>query len=606
MVEKIIKGFKMTQSEKKSPKSQISELLIKIVFIVAAVFSIIAVVSIVAFLLVEAFPSLIEIGLIEFLFGTTWSPTNDSYGIFTLIVGSVFSTAGALIVGGLLGYFTAIYISKFCPKKLKNILSQVVSLLAGIPSIIYGYFGMQVVLPMLGFFDPTGSGTGLLSVSLILGFMIVPTIVSLSVSALDAVPDSYYEGARALGCSHEQAVFGAVVPAAKSGITASIILGIGRALGETMAVVLVAGNNASNFPSSLFLSFRTMTANIVLEMGYAMDTHRGALIGIAVVLLCFTLVVIMLFRLITSSAERPIKESKNLDEITMPGKLSYILKGKYSWMDKAKSILAIVCSALTVCVLVWIVVYIFIMGLPYLNIETLFLEFGISGQSGSIMTSVLVTLVLVGLAILFAVPIGVGAAIYLTEYTKKGSKFTQVIRTAVEVLAGIPSIVFGLFGMIVFVGIMNGGTYSILCGALTITLMIIPIIVRSTEESLIAVSDGFREGSFALGAGKARTIFKIVLPSAFAGILASIILAMGRVMSESAPLIFTMGTTPTAFTGITGQGTSLAVMMYYLCSEGQYINLAWGVACILIIMVFALNIISTVAGNAIRKRMTRV
>ena len=184
------------------------------------------------------------------------------YGILPMIVGTLCATAGALLVGGTIGYLTAIFLAKFCPKKIKGILSQVVNLLAGIPSVIFGFFGMRVLSPFLGIFTSNGSGSGIFLVSIVLGIMILPTVVSLSKNAIEAVPDAYYEGARALGASHEQAVFKVVVPAGRSGVLASLILGVGRAMGETMAVVMVAGNSPV-FPTGLFRSFCTLTATIV-------------------------------------------------------------------------------------------------------------------------------------------------------------------------------------------------------------------------------------------------------------------------------------------------------------------------------------------------------
>lgn len=578
---------------------------------IAAAFSILAVVAIIVFLLAQGIPAFAKIGFFDFLFGGVWKPSGSdtyageisgSYGILTMLVGTVYATAGALIIGGLLGYFTAVYISKFCPKKLKKILTQIVNLLAGIPSVIYGFFGMQVLLPALGFFSANGSGSGLLAVSLILGLMISPTVISLSVTAIDAVPESYYENARALGATHAQAVFGAVVPAAKSGIAASFILGIGRALGETMAVIMIAGNNPV-FPSTLFSSFRTMTANVVLEMGYAGELQMGALIATGCVLLFFALVINVLFRLV-SSGRKSKKATPDKDKPDMPGRLTHILKMRPRWFTGAKKILSYAMAGITVASLLIIIGFLLVRGIPYITTGLLFGEFAYGGAP-TIASSIVSTLMLVGLTLVIAVPLGVATAIFLSEYTKKGSKIMHIIRTAVEVLSGIPSVVYGLFGMIFFCVMLNLGT-TILAGSLTMTIMIIPVIVRSTEEALIAVPQSYREGSFALGAGKARTIFTVVLPSAFPGILAAVILAMGRVISESAPLMFTMGASMQKMpSGYLSPGTSLAVAMYVLAGEGLHINEAYATACVLLILVFTLNILSTLLVGRLQKKMTK-
>ena len=210
-----------------------------------------------------------------------------------MIMGSLYITAGAIIVGVPVGIYTAVFMAKFCSGKLYKILKPAVDLLAGIPSVVYGFFGMVVLVPMVrNIFG--GNGNSILTASLLLGIMILPTIIGVSESAIRAVPDSYYEGSLALGASHERSVFFTVLPAAKSGILAGVVLGIGRAIGETMAVVMVAGNQA-RMPMELAKGVRTLTANIVLEMGYATDLHREALIATAVVLFVFILLINLSF-----------------------------------------------------------------------------------------------------------------------------------------------------------------------------------------------------------------------------------------------------------------------------------------------------------------------
>ena len=247
------------------------------VFTAAAIICVVAVASIFIFLIIKSFPAFQKIGFFNFLFGDTWAPDKDdvyaatelygSYGIFTMVVGTLAATVGALLFGGIFGYYTAVFIVFFCPEKLKKVFTTVVNLLAGIPSVVYGFFGIMFLLPALANIAPN-NGSGLLATSIILGIMILPTVVSLTRTSLDAVPKSYYEGAVALGATHSRAVFKTVSPAASSGIFAALVLGVGRALGETMAVVMVAGNSPV-YPEGLFGSFRVMTANIVMEMGYA-------------------------------------------------------------------------------------------------------------------------------------------------------------------------------------------------------------------------------------------------------------------------------------------------------------------------------------------------
>ncbi len=279
------------------------EKIMKVVFLLSACVSILAVFLICFFMFVKGCPAIAKIGFVDFLTGTSWKPQDSipSFGILPMIVGSLYCTAGAIIIGVPIGLLTAIFMAKFCPKKLYKWLMPPINLLAGIPSIVYGFFGMIVMVP---FIRNTFGGTGnsILTVSLLLGIMILPTVVGMSQSALKAVPDSYYEGAVALGATHERAICTVVVPAAKSGIMASIILAIGRAIGETMAVIMVAGNQP-RLPESILDGVRTLTANIVIEMSYATDLHYDALIATGVVLFVFILLLNILFNLVTSKKE---------------------------------------------------------------------------------------------------------------------------------------------------------------------------------------------------------------------------------------------------------------------------------------------------------------
>ena len=266
------------------------------VFLIAACVSILAVALICIFLFANGLPAIAKIGPIKFLTGIKWKPMNEIFGIFPMIVGSIYVTAGAILVGVPIGILCAVFMARFCPKKIYLILKPAIELMAGIPSIVYGFFGLVVIVPIIQQLAGT-SGKGVLTASVLLGIMILPTIIGVSESAIRAVPESYYEGALALGDTHERSVFCAVLPAAKSGIMAGVILGVGRAIGETMAVIMVAGNQPV-IPGSVLAGVRTMTANIVLEMGYAAGLHREALIATGVVLFVFILIINVLFSLI--------------------------------------------------------------------------------------------------------------------------------------------------------------------------------------------------------------------------------------------------------------------------------------------------------------------
>ena len=291
---------------------KIRETTMRIIFFVAALASVAAVVLICVFLFAQGLPAIGEIGILDFLLGERWQPLHREtpvFGILPFILGSIYVTAGAIILGVPIGIFTAIFMAKMCPKGIYGFVKPALNLLAGIPSVVYGFFGMMVVVPILFDTFDMVDGRSMLAASIILGIMILPTVITIAETNLRAVPQELYEGAVALGASHERAVFKVILPAARSGVMAAIILGVGRAIGETMAVTMVAGNQpAMRMPYELFRGIRTMTANIVMEMGYSQvgSLHQGALIATGVVLFVFVLIINMLFSMLNK--EKNIKD----------------------------------------------------------------------------------------------------------------------------------------------------------------------------------------------------------------------------------------------------------------------------------------------------------
>ena len=270
------------------------------VFFIAACASVLAVALICIFLFANGIPAMKEIGFGEFLSGEMWKPKNEIFGIFPMIIGSIYVTAGAIIIGVPIGILTSVFMAKYCPKQIYRPLKMATELLAGIPSVVYGFFGMVVLVPLIRDFGRTlkgagvvhssGNGSSILTASILLGMMILPTIIGTTEAAIRAVPSQYYEGSLALGATKERSIFRVMIPAAKSGVIAGIVLGTGRAIGETMAVIMVAGNQA-RMPEGILKGVRTLTANIVIEMGYATDLHREALIATGVVLFVFILII---------------------------------------------------------------------------------------------------------------------------------------------------------------------------------------------------------------------------------------------------------------------------------------------------------------------------
>ncbi|MDR2957400.1 MAG: phosphate ABC transporter permease subunit PstC [Coriobacteriales bacterium] len=288
-----------------SRSGRLQEQIMRIVFTISALAAIIAVGLICVFLLVSGVPAIAEIGIREFLLGTDWSPTNNppAFGILPMIFGSIYVTVGAIIFGMPIGILTAVFMARICPPSIYRFIKPAVDLLAGIPSVVYGFFGIVVLVPFVrNSFG--GNGSSILAASMLLGIMILPTVISISETSIRAVPEELYEGAVALGASHERAVFGILVPAAKSGIMAAIVLGVGRAVGETMAVKMVAGNQALlRMPYEFLEGTRTLTANVVIEMGYAEGLHREALIATGVVLFVLIMGINLLFSLLKRRSE---------------------------------------------------------------------------------------------------------------------------------------------------------------------------------------------------------------------------------------------------------------------------------------------------------------
>ena len=590
--------IKTEEKEKRSFKEVVAaaftkENIAKGVFTAFAAFSILAVFAIIFYILYDSIPAFREVGFFNFIFGDVWNPKTDEYGILPMILTTIVLTVLSVIIGTVLAIFTAVFIVYYCPKPIKKVYTQMVNLLAGIPSIVYAYFGFEMIKPIIEDMSGRTFGYGILLSMIILSVMILPTIASISKNSLESVPAQYYEGSLALGNTKNQTVFKVMLPAAKNGILAAVILGIGRAVGETMAVQFLLGG-AVAYPTDFIAAISSLTSKIAQEFGESTGLHRQALIAVGFILLIFILIINLALWFIkrnnavagNSFFTRKIKESDI--EHTSPN---------YKRTGTIQDVLRIVCYVVAVIVaaaLLSIVLYTLIKGLPEVTWDNMF---GRSFNSKPTLAPAFVTtsyIILISLAI--ALPLGIGAAIYLNEYSKRGSKFVNTIRLFIDTLAGVPSILFGLFGYIFFVKLF--GSACVLAGALTMVLMILPTIIRSTEQSLSEVPDSMREASYALGAGKLRTVFVVVLPQALPGIITAIILSIGRIVGESAALIFTAGSSFLMPQDILSPGSTFAVFMYNLQAEGLDTKfLAYAAGAILIIFVLLLNILIMLLEN---------
>ncbi len=601
-------------------KTKVQDTSAKYLFILCACLSVVAVFGIIGYILYGSIPAFREVGVFEFLFGDVWAMPTDTYGILPMILSTLVVTVMAVILGGVVGVFTAIFMVYWCPDKfhlrykgkvkflakcvewinkinLRTIFDQVIKLLAGIPSVIYGYFGMQIIVHNLATVDPDYRGYGALSTCIVLAIMIIPTVTSLTKNALEAVPEQYYEGSLAMGNTKAQSVFNVLVPAARSGIISALILGIGRAVGETMAVQMVSGGTA-NFPKGLFVPIRTLTTNIVAEMGEVQigSLHESALIATGLVLLVIVLIINLSINLVPKEFK-----GKRGKKVLKGDKEAVIRFEKKGLIPEILKYFAMVCAALVVFALAAVILFILINGIPHLSAAFLF-----GTEPPSLVPAFITTGYMILFTLIIALPLGIGAAIYFVEYAKPGSKFVKVLRTFTDTLAGVPSIVFGLFGYLFFRPMF--GHYSVLAGAFTMVLVVLPTIIRSTEESLIAVPMTWREASYGLGAGKVRTIFRVVLPSAFPGIATASVLAIGRIVSESAALVYTAGMVLVGTSTVAGAvnpvnpGSTLTVFMYSFFAEGLGFEEAYATAVVLLVITFLLNLIVFFIEKSVKKK----
>ena len=586
---------------------------------------------IIIFLFITGAPFFAEVSITEFLFGTNWLPTNGDFGALPIIVDTLLVTLGAIIIALPLGLMTAIFIAELAPPKLRRILKFTVEILAGIPSIVFGFFGLVVLNIWIRDIFGLHHGNTWLSGSLILAIMALPTILSVCEDAIRAVPDYYREASYAMGATKWQTIRRVVLPAGISGITAAIILGIGRALGETMAMMLVIGN-CKVLPeplTNMFSCVAVITSTIGLGLG---PTETNSIewrsyFALGITLFIMTMAVNTIANIILSRIKRKFTGEKPKEKFRKPTKfklfnlirkyknliltilifgfialilpdltskvigvlicvglsltiyLRRIAPQKYkkwvmygvillfvgwvlsTWIgifltiiicslvlgikfifkkissvgqEKFWFIIIYLCSSIAVIFVGMLLYYIVSRGLP-----VIFRSNFLTGTSmeGGILPAITGTIQLTLGSIAFALPLGICTGIYLSEYAKD-NRITKIIRSGIDNLNGTPSIVFALFGVVLFI-ILLGLTKCLLAGMITLGLMILPTIIRTTEEAIKAIPQSFREGSLALGSSKWQGISKIVLPAALPGIVTGAVLGMGRSAGETAPIMFT-------------------------------------------------------------------
>lgn len=646
-----------------------SDKVMRYVLLAVSSLAVLIVLLIILFTLGNSITAIKEIGILDFLFGDVWRPSGGDYGALPLITGSILVTLGSMVLAVPVGIACAIYISEIAPVKLRTTLKPVVELFSAIPSVVFGFVGMMVIVPALKVLFPDQQlfSNSWLAASIVLALMAMPTIISVSEDAIHAVPRSYREASLAMGATKWESIVKVVLPAAVFGVSAAIILGIGRAIGETMAVLMLTGN-APIIPDPLWNVYSlisTLTGTIALQLPEAVtgSVTQSALFELGVLLMIIVLIINMLSRHVVNSAKRRIGEGDGKPSLLfrMTGRSSIIPESVSDRLSEHRSTLmrcgmlllafigvwmfaslltsdvmalvsaAVVVAALvglgyvfdkvdstsrqTVCIggvtvvmeavilmLAIIIGHILIKGIPALSIEFLTTSPAPGGRGGGIYPAIIGSLELIAGTAVIALPLGVLTGIYLNEYAKD-TRFTRIIREAIDLLNGTPSIVFGMFGMVLFVTAMGFG-YSLLAGWITLAFMILPVIIRTTEEALKSVPKDLREASRAMGATKWRTIYKVVLPAAMGGVVTGAILSIGRAAGETAPIMLTAAviSQPHLAGSILDPVMALPLHLYHLAMDlPGTTELQYGTATVLLIIV----LVFFVAASLIRSHYSK-
>lgn len=616
--------------------TRLKELALKNLFLTCACVAVLAVILIFVFTFWKAIPVITDIGLGEF-FSLTWAPTEGRYGILALLAGSGIVTVGSLAIGVPLAVGCAVFLTEIAGKRLAGIVSTAVDLLAGVPSVVYGFFGLVILRPLVAGLTG-GLGFGALTVWLVLAIMIVPTITTLTMDALRSIPMGIREASFAMGATRWQTIYKVVLPAAKMGIVNAVVLGMGRAIGETMAVLMVVGN-APVIPGGIASPLSTITSQIALDMGYSSGLHRSALFGMGVVLFIISASLVGIVRAVSSARESGRghsrrRRAKAADRAVVAGGVNFdhaeapaehapaqtltaddvtpvtgaVTEAREGSRARIKRLLAEgakgggnknrtndlmlgvfrAAGIVTAAVLVVIIAFVAVNGLPVMSLDFIFgWPEGVNAEGG-IFPTIVSTLYVTALAMLICTPIAVLAAVYLAEYAKQG-RLVTFIRYAADTLSSVPSIVMGLFGYAMFVEAMGFGL-SMLSAALALALMMMPIVMRTTEEAIRAVPRYIRWGAYGLGATKWQVVSKIVLPSAFPRIATGIVLAIGRAIGETAVVLYTMGQAINLPLTPLDSGRPMTIHLYQLANEGINMQAAYGTALLLMLMILAFNL----------------
>lgn len=601
-------------------KKHTQDLIAKITILGLSSLSLIALSLLIGFVVGQTFSNMSFLNWLKMLGSSKWLPSDNSFGIIAFMVATFWVALISMLIAVPLSLLTSLFICEFLPQRLKKISLTLVELLSGIPSVVFGAFGLMTIGPI---FVKMGAPTkeNMMTASFILSMMALPTIISLSVNAINSVPKSSRYASLALGISRTHTSFKVIFKAALPKIIGAFIFGFGRVIGETMAVVMIAGNSSlvPNFKDGplgfIFSSVSTLAGVIGLEIGEAVSSQQvSALYGIGLFLFIIVSIINVVVLVIYKRTEKKskghrkprnyhLKTSKlSNHQITNSIHEKSIKNRQWKQLkDYVRIFFMSISCFITMGLILWIIGDIIINGI-----------FNISGSAGSgifnfnfmalfqttgdegYLSIVAMTCLLVLTAITIAMPLGIVGAIYLHEYAKD-NKFGNILRFVLNTLASTPSIIFGMFGFSLFI-VFLGMSFSAITAGLTLTIVVLPFIIRAVEDTLKSVPIEYREASLALGASKYETIRKVVIPNAIGGIVTSMILSMGRIIGESAPVYLTLGSTigfPDK--GFLSSGQTLTTHILLINKESNDHNklgMMYQTALITVALIFVLNFLA--------------
>ncbi len=565
-------------------KKQTQDFFIKNIIRLCILISVIALITLISFVVYKASYAIGKVGMWKFLTTGVWSSADSRFGIIRILFSTIIIISLSLLFAVPLSIFGSLYICEYLSPSLKRKVTNIIQLLAGIPSVVFGLFGIYILGNLFQLLGASSSNT-LITTSLILAFMAIPIMMSLSINAIDAIPDTYRFNSMALGTTKAVTTFRVVYKAAKVKIIAAIIMGIARMVGETMAVLMICGNNVngpnlkSGFLGFIFSTVASLASTIGIQMlDNTGKLHESALYTIGMVLFILVIIINIIVLLVTNyNTNKHKKKPRTISDTNTNvsnHKIYNLIQQNFSKNYKINKIITIIAmffmitsTFIIVSMTLTIVGTVIYNGLFLMNIND-YISITSNNQGAGILAASLTTLLLVICTMLIALPLALGSAIYFNEYADQNSIVTKSLRFMMNILASTPSIIFGMFGLMLFVNYMHL-SLSIFSAGLTLTIVILPMMIRNIEDSLSLVPLELRQSSLSLGINKSRTISKVVLPKAMPGITTATILGMSRVIGESAPVYLTLGTT--AFLpayGFFSPGSSLTTQILSIFNTG--------------------------------------